>query len=306
MIDPTSLLGPLDPLFEDSVTDILLNGPDQIWICSEKGLRRVELRFRDDEEVRTIAVRIATLAGRPLDDAHPFVDVEYLGLRIHAILPPLVPTTHISIRRINHKRRSVRDLLGDTAAAADLLGIVHSHRNFLISGGTGAGKTTLLTAMLGEVSTHERIAVIEDTREINAGHSHVVSMQTRVANSEGKGEVSIRDLMRQALRMRPDRIFIGEVRGAEVVDLLAALNTGHPGSGGTLHANSAAEVPTRIESMALFAGIPGDGARRLFFSAIDVVIHLFAGTTRGIESISVTVESALIPLTRYSKAGDRM
>lgn len=299
------MISPLDQLLVDPVTDVLINGPEEIWIADSDGLRLTQEQFADDEEVRTLAVRLATLAGRPLDDAHPFVDVEYEGLRVHAILPPLVSQTHISIRRIQHRNNLLRDLLGDCEAANDLTEIIRSRRNFLISGGTGAGKTTLLSALLNEVPATSRIAVIEDTKEITALHPHIVSMQSRVANSEGKGEISLRDLVRQSLRMRPDRIFVGEVRGAEVIDLLAALNTGHPGSGGTVHANSAEEVPARIESMAIFAGVPADAARRLFFSAIDVVIHLRTSENRGVDSIYLASGQNLHPITSYAASGAR-
>lgn len=296
----------LDQLLVGNVTDVLVNGPEQVWVCDEKGLRLSDLQFADEEEVRALAVRFATLAGRSLDDAHPYVDFEYEGLRVHALLPPLATTTHISIRRMQHQKISLEQLFPSGEVAQDLRELIESKRNFLISGGTGAGKTTLLSAMLSAVSATSRIAVIEDTKEISALHPHVISMQSRTANSEGKGEVTLRDLVRQSLRMRPDRIFVGEVRGGEVIDLLAALNTGHPGSGGTLHANSAEEVPTRIESMAIFAGIPADAARRLFFSAIDVIIHLRSSNSRGVESIYLATDTQLFPLTKYSREGVRL
>lgn len=299
------MIAPLDQLLVDPVTDLLINGPNEVWIVDASGFRLVEMQFQDDEEVRALAVRIATLVGRPLDDAHPFVDLEYEGVRVHAILPPLVKATHISIRRLSHQFTSLTDLLGPCDATEDLREIVKSRKNFLISGGTGSGKTTLLSALLGEVEPLSRIAVIEDTREVAANHPHLVSMQSRLANSEGRGEISLRDLVRQSLRMRPDRIFVGEVRGAEVIDLLAALNTGHAGSGGTVHANSALEVPSRMETMALFAGVPADAARRLFFSAIELIVHLRPAPHRGVESLVFAVEGELLPLAMYDFAGNR-
>lgn len=300
------MLAPIDELLVDPVTDVLINGPEEVWVVAENGLQLTQLAFADDEEVRTFAVRLATIAGRPLDDAHPFVDIQFDGLRIHAILPPLVPRTHISIRRLSRQNHSVDELLGRCDASSDLLDIISSRRNFLISGGTGAGKTTLLSALLAHADPTSRIAVIEDTKEIATSHPHVVSLQSRLSNSEGKGEVTLRDLVRQSLRMRPDRLFIGEVRGGEVIDLLAALNTGHRGSGGTIHANGPLEVPARIESMAIFAGVPADAARRLFFTAIDLVIHLRTCQRRGVESISLTTHDAIIPLAHYDDSGMRL
>lgn len=296
----------LDELLIGDVTDVLINGPEQVWVCDMQGLRLSDLQFGDEEEVRALAVRFATMAGRSLDDAHPYVDFEFEGLRIHAVLPPLAPHTHISIRRMQHRKITIEGLFPNSDISQDLRDIVESKRNFLISGGTGAGKTTLLSSMISAISATSRVAVIEDTKEISALHPHVISLQSRMPNSEGKGEVTLRDLVRQSLRMRPDRIFVGEVRGAEVIDLLAALNTGHAGSGGTLHANSAAEVPTRIESMAIFAGIPADAARRLFFSAIDVVVHLRSSLQRGVESIYIAGDGQLLPLTSYSPEGLRL
>lgn len=299
------MIEPVQHLLVDPVTDLLINGHDEVWVADDAGLRLTDVTFADDEEVRAVAVRIATLAGRPLDDAHPYVDVDHDGLRVHAILPPLVAKTHISIRRIRHRQFSLTQLLGDNDVVDDLKEIVTTRRNFLISGGTGAGKTTLLSALVSEIPATSRIAVIEDTREVVGHHPHVIGLQARLANSEGRGEVTMRDLVRQSLRMRPDHIFVGEVRSGEVIDLLAALNTGHPGSGGTIHANSAQEVPARIEAMSIFAGVPADAARRLFYSAIDVVIHLRNSLNRGVESISLVNDGQLLPLTRYSLSGHR-
>lgn len=299
------MISPLEHLLVDPITDLLINGPDEVWIVDSNGFRLADIQFEDDEEVRSLAVRLATLVGRPLDDAHPFVDMEYEGVRVHAILPPLVHQTHISIRRLNHHLKSLSELLGRCDATNDLVEVVKSRKNFLISGGTGSGKTTLLSSLLGEADPLSRLVVIEDTREVSALHPHVVSMQSRLSNSEGRGEITLRDLVRQSLRMRPDRIFVGEVRGAEVIDLLAALNTGHAGSGGTVHANSANEVPSRIETMALFAGVPADAARRLFYSAINLLIHLHPAPQRGVESLVLVVDGELVPLTRYDDSGNR-
>lgn len=282
-------LGVLTSLLRDpAVTDILVNAPDEVWVVDGVVPRRTELAFPDEAAVRTLAARLAAQAGRLLDDSHPFVDLEYAGLRVHAILPPLAARgTLLSIRRIRRDRSALADVVADPSVRRQLEVILQQRRNFLISGGTGSGKTTLLGAMVRGLPVDDRVIVVEDTQEIDADQSrHCVSLQTRVANAEGRGEVTLRDLIRQTLRMRPDRIIVGEVRGGEVVDLLAALNTGHAGSGGTIHARAIADVPARIEALAVFAGLPASAAHSLLISSIDVVIHLrSAREGRGIADI---------------------
>jgi pilus assembly protein CpaF len=233
-----------------------------------------------------LAQRFALLAGRRLDDAQPWVDalLPELGrgrctVRLHAILPPIaVAGTCLSLRVL---RPATQDLAALTQAgaiapaAADLLlGIIAARLAFLVSGGTGAGKTTLLSALLGAVSPAERIVSVEDAAELAPRHPHVVSLVARTPNVEGAGEVSVRQLVRQALRMRPDRIVVGEVRGAEVVDLLAALNTGHDGGAGTVHANNAAEVPARLEALGALGGLGRVALQAQLAAAVQVLLHV--------------------------------
>lgn len=258
--------GILDPLLRrEGTTDVLVTGPDAVWVDCGNGLQRSEIRFPDEEAVRRLAQRLALTAGRRLDDSQPWVDgrLSCLGddlVRLHAVLPPIAAAgTCISLRVLRPARQDLAALIGTgaiAAPAADLLRrIIAARLAFLVCGGTGAGKTTLLSAALGTVAAAERIVCVEDAPELAPRHPHVVKLVARGANIEGVGEVTIRDLVRQALRMRPDRIVVGEVRGAEVVDLLTALNTGHDGGAGTVHANSAAEVPARLEALAGLGGL---------------------------------------------------
>jgi pilus assembly protein CpaF len=273
--------GPLEPLLRGlGVTDVLVNGPDQVFVDEGGGLRLTEVRFPDDDAVRRLAQRWAASGGRRLDDASPYVDVRLAdGTRLHAVLAPVsTPGTVISLR----VPAGVAFTLADLVAAGFLTresraiveAILGSGLAFLISGGTGSGKTTLLGTMLSAAGAHQRLVIVEDSAELRPRHPHVVTLEARPPNVEGTGQITVRTLVRQALRMRPDRLVVGEVRGAEVVDLLAALNTGHEGGCGTLHANSAADVPARIEALALAAGLPREAAHSQFASAIDVVMHL--------------------------------
>lgn len=228
--------GVLEPLLRaDGTTDVLVTSPDAVWVDDGNGLRRTAVEFRDETEVRRLAQRLALLAGRRLDEAQPWVDGQLTGIgpftvRLHAVLPPVATGgTCVSLRVLRPATQKLENLVSSAAiepAAADLLrGIIAARLAFLISGGTGCGKTTLLSALLGAVSERERIVCVEDAAELAPPHPHLVRLVARTANVEGVGEVAVRDLVRQALRMRPDRIVVGEVRGAEVVDLLAALNT---------------------------------------------------------------------------------
>ncbi|NYG58980.1 pilus assembly protein CpaF [Nocardioides daedukensis] len=273
--------GPLDPLLrEPGVTDVLVNGPDQVWVDRGAGLEPTGVRFADDAAVRRLAQRLAAGGGRRLDDATPYVDVRLAdGTRCHAVLSPLArPGTAISLRVPRPAGWSLDELAAHGAVGrrgAQLLRrIVGSRLSFLVSGGTGTGKTTLLAALLAEVDPAHRLVLVEDSSELRPDHPHVVGLESRTANIEGAGEIPMRTLVRQALRMRPDRLVVGEVRGTEVVDLLAALNTGHEGGCGTIHANSALDVPARVEALALPAGLARDAAHSQFASAIDVVLHL--------------------------------
>lgn len=273
--------GPLEPLLRmPTVTDVLVNGPDEVWIDGEAGLERMPISFADDAAVRRLAQRLASQAGRRLDDAHPFVDARLPdGTRLHAVLPPIaVGATVLSLRVPRRQARSLADLhaLGaiSDAMTESLARLVRERRAFLVTGGTGTGKTTLLAAMLACVPDDERIVIVEDAAELRPSHPHCVTLQSRLPNIEGAGAVSMRDLIRQSLRMRPDRLVIGEVRGAEVIDLLTALNTGHEGGCGTLHANSASDVPARLEALALAAGVPRDALHALAGAGLDAVVHL--------------------------------
>lgn len=273
--------GPLEPLLRlPGVTDVLVNGPDKVFVDRGCGLEPAGVAFPDDAAVRRLAQRLAAGAGRRLDDAAPFVDLRLGdGTRFHAVLAPIArPGTVISLRIPPAASFGLDDLVAAGAlpgAAADLLrAIVAARLAFLISGGTGSGKTTLLAALLGLVPPDERLVVVEDASELRPAHPHVVGLEGRPANIEGAGVIEVRTLVRQALRMRPDRLVVGEVRGAEVVDLLAALNTGHEGGCGTLHANSAADVPARIEALALAAGLGRAAAHSQLASGVDLVLHL--------------------------------
>jgi pilus assembly protein CpaF len=276
--------GPLEPLLRTAhVTDVLVNGADHVYLDRGSGLELTPVRFPDEEAVRRLAQRLAALGGRRLDDATPYVDLRLPdGTRFHAVLAPLArPGTLVSLRVPRQRTFDLDELvvLGtltpDTARI--LQAIVDARLAFLVSGGTGSGKTTLLAALLSLVAADERIVLVEDASELRPDHPHVVALEGRPPNIEGAGAVEVRALVRQALRMRPDRLVVGEVRGGEVVDLLAALNTGHEGGCGTLHANSALDVPARVEALALAAGLGRDAAHSQLASAVHVVLHLARG-----------------------------
>lgn len=249
--------GILEPLLSaDGTTDVLVTAPDSVWVDDGNGLRRSQIRFADESAVRRLAQRLALAAGRRLDDAQPWVDGQLTGIgvggfavRLHAVLPPV-------------------------ATQGTVADIVTARLAFLVCGGTGAGKTTLLAAMLGAVSPDERIVCVEDAAELAPRHPHLVKLVARRANVEGIGEVTVRQLVRQALRMRPDRIVVGEVRGAEVVDLLAALNTGHEGGAGTVHANNPGEVPARMEALGALGGLDRAALHSQLAAAVQVLLHV--------------------------------
>lgn len=273
--------GPLDALLRrPGVTDVLVNGHDQVYVDRGDGLERVDLVLSDEAAVRRLAQRLAVSAGRRLDDASPWVDARLAdGTRLHAVLSPLArPGTAISLRVPARRTFSLDELAAahmvTPQAAADLRAIVASRTSYVVTGGTGSGKTTVLAALLGLVDPHERLVVVEDSTELRPDHPHVVGLEARPANVEGAGEITVRDLVRQALRMRPDRLVVGEVRGAEVVDLLAALNTGHAGGCSTVHANSPADVPARFEALGVAAGMPRAAVHSQLAAGLDLVIHL--------------------------------
>jgi pilus assembly protein CpaF len=276
--------GPLEPLLADpTVTDVLVNAPDEVWIDRGNGLERASVRFADDEAVRRLAVRLAAQTGRRLDLSHPFVDARLPdGSRLHAIMPPVAPrATCLSLRVLRGGGFTLDRLIQVgtvTAAAADVLrAVVGSRLACVVSGGAGSGKTTLLGVLLGLADPRERLVLVEDAGELRVEAGHVVRLETRQPNVEGAGEIGLRDLVRQALRMRPDRIVVGEVRGAEIVDLLAALNTGHEGGLSTVHANSARDVPARLEALAGLAGMPRAALHSQLAAALHVVVHMRRG-----------------------------
>lgn len=272
--------GPLAALLEPAdITDVLVNGKDEVWI-DDGQLRRTTVQFDSEAAVRRLAVRLAAMAGRRLDDASPWVDARLPnGMRLHALLHPLARTgTSIALRIPSATPYSLDDLRQRSMFTATMAKTMRAHVRdgdaILISGGTGTGKTTLLAALLAEVPESERIVVTEDSAELRITHPHVVYLEGRPPNVEGAGAVSLRELVRQSLRMRPDRLIVGEVRGHEVRDLLNALNTGHAGGAATIHANSAADALVRLELLALQAGLSSEAAQRAISTAFDVVVHI--------------------------------
>lgn len=273
--------GPLEQLLRrPGVTDVIVNGPDQVFIDRGAGLEDGGVRFESEAEVRRLAARLAASVGRRIDDGQPFVDARLTdGTRLHAILAPMAaPGTCLSLRVPARRRFSLSDWVEAGSvppAGAELLaGLVRARVAYLVSGGTGTGKTTLLSAMLAEVPAGERLLVVEDSRELMPDHPHCVRLESRPANAEGVGRIGLTDLVRQALRMRPDRIILGEVRGAELCDLLMAFNTGHEGGCGTVHANSAADVPARLEALGALGGWTPHALRAQIAAALQVVVHL--------------------------------
>jgi pilus assembly protein CpaF len=305
--------GPLDPLLAlPGITDVLVNGPDLVWFDRGRGLERSAITFPDDDAVRRLAQRLAAAGGRRLDDASPCVDVRLPdGTRCHAVLAPLArPGTSISLRVPHRLGLDLAALLrlGTLTESARIVvdRLLEARLAYLVSGGTGSGKTTLLGALLSAVPREERVVVVEDSAELRPDHPHVVSLEARPPNIEDAGRVTLRALVREALRMRPDRLVVGEVRGAEVVDLLAALNTGHEGGCGTIHANSPADVPARIEALALPAGLGRAAVHAQLASALGCVLHVARdrdGVRRLVE-IGVPVRGRggyvdVVPAVRY-------
>ncbi|MEU0985800.1 TadA family conjugal transfer-associated ATPase [Streptomyces sp. NPDC005953] len=273
--------GPLEPLLADpAVTDVLVSAPDRVWVDRGRGLELTRVTFTDAASVRRLAQRLAAVAERRLDDARPWVDARLPdGTRMHAVIPPVaVGSTCLSLRVVRPRAFSLEELVeaGTVPPGGDrvLRALIDARASFLISGGTGTGKTTLLSSLLGLVGEHERLVLAEDSGELRPDHPHVVRLESRTANQEGAGQVTLRELVRQALRMRPDRLVVGEVRGPEVTDLLAALNTGHEGGCGTVHANAASDVPARLEALGMSAGLDRAALHSQLAAALSVVIHL--------------------------------
>ena len=287
--------GPLEPLLNDpSVTDVLVNGPGEVWVESRGRLVRTTVRFPDEQAVRRLAQRLAAAAGRRLDDAAPYVDARLPGgIRLHAVLAPVAPGgTCLSLRSPRGRAFTLGELVAERSLCrqgAELLAaMIDSRVAFLVTGGTGTGKTTLLSCLLGLASPAERLLLVEDSAELRPDHPHVVRLEARPPNIEGAGGVTLHDLVRQALRMRPDRLVVGEVRGSEVVDLLSALNTGHEGGCGTLHANTPADVPARLEALGCAAGLSREALHSQLAAALDVIVHLERhGPHRRVREISV-------------------
>ena len=306
--------GPLQGLLADpDVTDVLVNGVAGVWVDRGSGLCSVPLELGTAADVRRLAVRLAAVAGRRLDDASPWVDARLPdGARLHAVLPPIVQgAAHISLRVPRRRALSLPDLVqaGTVPRAWEpvLRALVSARAAYLVTGGTGAGKTTLLSALLAVVPSSERLVVVEDAAELYVDHPHVVRLEGRAPNVEGAGEVSMTDLVRQALRMRPDRLVVGEVRGPEVRDLLAALNTGHEGGCGTLHANASEHLPARLEALGALAGLDRAAVGVQAGSAIDAVVHMRRqGGDRRVTEVAAVLpgRSALAVVPALSRDSD--
>ncbi len=276
-------LGPLEDLLADpAVEEVMVNGPDDVYVERAGRIEAVETRFADEEELRNAIERILAPLGRRIDELSPMVDARLAdGSRVNVVIPPLaVDGPALSIRRFGASRPGPAELveLGTLSPAqCDLLSdAVGARRSIMVSGGTGSGKTTLLNALSSFIEPGERIVTIEDAAELRLQQRHVVRLESRPAGVEGKGEVTARELLRNALRMRPDRIVIGEVRGAEALDLLTALNTGHDGALSTVHANSAADALSRLGTLALMAGLglPHEAIAEQVQRGVDLVVHL--------------------------------
>ncbi len=278
--------GPLDPVMAlPGVTDVLVNGPGAVYVDRGMGLETADVRLPDAAAVRRLAQRLAAQGGRRLDHASPWVDARLpSGVRLHAVLDPIArPGPAISLRIPAATRFALADLervgMVSSDGVALLRRLIDARVAFVVSGGTGAGKTTLLSALIDASAPTDRVVVVEDSSELRPNHPHVVALEARPPNVEGAGQVTMRDLVRQALRMRPDRLVVGEVRGGEVVELLAALNTGHEGGCGTIHANSVQDVPARFEALAVAAGLSRAALHSQLAAGLRVVLHLARDST---------------------------
>jgi pilus assembly protein CpaF len=283
ILDEITGLGPLEELLADAgVSDVLVNAPDDVWIERRGRLERSTVRFRDEAHLVHTIRRIAARVGRRIDESSPMVDARLAdGSRVNAIIPPLaLDSPLLSIRRFGHTPLTARDLVASGALDAVMLsylrGAVRARLSLIISGGTGAGKTTLLNVLSSFIPASERIITIEDAAELQLQQDHVCRLETRPANLEGKGAVTTRELLRNCLRMRPDRIVIGEVRGEEVLDMLQAMNSGHEGSMATLHANSGRDAVTRLTTMMALSGVPFAEVTmaQLIERSVAVIVHV--------------------------------
>jgi len=297
VMDEVFALGPLEPLLADpTVSDILVNTHKSVYVERRGILEHTNVRFRDDAHLMTIIDRIVSAVGRRVDESSPMVDARLAdGSRVNAIIPPLaIDGPCLSIRRFGHNRLSAEELIRNHSLTPQMLellrGCVQARLNILISGGTGAGKTTFLNVLSSYISNRERIVTIEDAAELLLNQEHVVRLETRPPNIEGKGVVQQRQLVINALRMRPDRIVVGEVRGEETLDMLQAMNTGHDGSLTTIHANSPRDALSRLETMVAMSNLnlPETAIRRQIAAALDVVVQMsrMSDGTRKIVNIS--------------------
>ncbi|MGF1595953.1 MAG: CpaF family protein [Acidimicrobiales bacterium] len=275
--------GPIEPLLSDpSVSEIMVNGTDSIYVERNGVIELTNARFRTNDQLKQVIVRIAASMGRRVDESSPMVDARLAdGSRVNAVIPPLaVDGPVLTIRKFSNDSLTARDLVAKGSITAEALTFVHAavvgRLNIIVSGGTGTGKTTFLNALSSFIPATDRIVTIEDAVELQLRQRHVIRLECRPANIEGKGAVGTRELVRNSLRMRPDRIIIGECRGSEALDMLQAMNTGHEGSLGTLHANTPSDAMTRLETMVLMAGfdLPTRAIREQLASAIDVVVQL--------------------------------
>jgi pilus assembly protein CpaF len=300
VLDEAIGLGPLEPLLrDDTITEIMVNAPDEIYVERDGRLERAQAAFTGEDAVRATIDRIVTPVGRRVDEGSPMVDARLPdGSRVNAVIGPLaIRGPAITIRRFNHRLYGPQDLVSIgslSQAMLDFLAVcVRARRNIVVSGGTGSGKTTLLNLLSNLIPPGERVVTIEDAAELRLAHAHRVSLEGRPANAEGRGQVTIRDLVRNSLRMRPDRIVVGECRGGEAIDMLQAMNTGHDGSLTTVHANSPRDVVSRLETMVLMADVemPVLAIREQIAAAIDVVVHqarMADGRRRVVEIVEFT------------------
>ncbi|HEY8639559.1 MAG TPA: CpaF family protein [Solirubrobacterales bacterium] len=302
-------LGPLEELLADpEVEEVMVNGPDRVYVERRGRIEPTEVHFADEAELRNSIERILAPLGRRVDELSPMVDARLAdGSRVNVVIPPLaVDGPALSIRRFAAARPGPADLVELGTLTPQMRGLlevaVGERRSLLVSGGTGSGKTTLLNALSSFVAAEERVVTIEDAAELRLQQPHVVRLESRPASVEGRGEVTIRDLLRNALRMRPDRIVIGEVRGPEALDLLTALNTGHRGALSTVHANSPADALRRLETLALMAGVglPHAAIREQLGRGFELVVHLerLADGRRVVTEIAEVVRAAGGPATR--------
>jgi pilus assembly protein CpaF len=296
-------LGPLEPLLADpTVDEVMVNGPSEVWVERRGRLERAGVAFAGEAELLHAIERVLAPLGRRVDEASPLCDARLAdGSRVNVVIPPLsLSGPCVTVRRFRREGFSLRELVANgtlSASLAELLAVcVAARASVLVSGGTGSGKTTTLNALSGAIPGEERIVTIEDAAELRLRQRHVVRLEARPANLEGRGEVTIRQLVRNALRMRPDRIVVGEVRGAEALDMLQALNTGHDGSLTTVHANSPEDALRRVETLALMAGVglPHGAIREQAASALDLIVHQarLSDGSRAVESVTEVVRVA--------------